>query len=357
MAIQNQLDRQTRVSVVNGFMDLIWDPIVQNNVGYVNPYQQTVATQKYLPRFIITQLDPVRLLTLPAQLLALVSAVLMREDNTWVGAFRPRITSGKDVDLHDIGGVGIEANMENNSNGIGTKINTKADSFRPEMLGQLIGMTMKPGLVLSMDIPECGAQTWYSEVFQAAAGGSQKAITAIIEAADILTGGRFKPIFNGRIFIDDVNKIHLGYYTDKNGVRRDIRDIDYLAVANTVGEKNPTVIRDWSDSFLRTQIPLAQRLMVRKKIIDGILTAPVFTGFARRVTFDHTFIDALVTAVRDTGLHIRNTGNFLDTGYERATGGFFNNAIMGGNTSGLFNRDMGYFANTNNGMFGGFSRW
>ncbi len=360
-SINNGLDRQSLVSTVNGFMDLIWDPMVQNtNMMYMAPGQQQMMTQKYLPRLIITQLDPVRLLTIPAQLLALVSAVLLREDNAWVGAFKPRAVSGKEVDMHDIGGVGIEANLENNPQGVGTRINTKADSFRPEMLGQLIGMTMKPGLVMSMDIPECGAQSWYNDVFSAAATGTVRAQQAIIEAANKLTNNAFAQFFpsNGRVFIDDVNKVHLGYYTDRAGIKRDLRDIDYLAVANLVGEKDPGMIREWSDTFLRTQYPLAQRLSARKRIISGLVTDPTFTGFARRVTFDHQFVDALVQGCRAVGLSIRNTGSFMDTGsFERATGSFFGQAVQGGAATGIFNRDLGYFGNQGSNMFGGFNRW
>lgn len=358
-SVNNGLDRQSLVSTVNGFMDIIWDPAVQQNM-YMAPGQQQSMTQKYLPRLIITHLDPVRLLTIPAQLLALVSAVLLREDMAWVGAFKPKAILGKEVDMHDIGGVGIEANLENNPQGVGTKINTKSDSFRPDMLGQLIGMTMKPGLVMSMDVPECGTQSWYNDVFSAAAGGTMRANQAIIDAANKLTNGAFAQFFpaNGRVFIEDVNKVHLGYYIDRNGVKRDIRDVDYLAVANLVGEKDPGMIREWSDTFLRTQYPLAQRLAARKRIIGGLVTDPVFTGFARRVTFDHQFIEALVQGCRAIGLSIRNTGSFMDTGtFERATGSFFSGAVMGGGATGIFNRDMGYFGNQGSNQFAGFQRW
>jgi len=358
-SVNNGLDRQSLVSSVSGFMDLIWDPVVNNNM-YMMPGQQAVMSQKYLPRLVITHLDPIRLLTIPAQLLALVSAVLLREDNAWVGAFKPRAIIGKEIDMHDIGGVGIEANLENNPSGVGGRINTKSDSFRPENLGQLIGMTMKPGLVMSIDIPECGAQSWYNEVFSAAAGGNVRANQAIINAANSLTNGTFAQFFpsNGRVFIEDVNKVHLGYYVDRNGVKRDIRDVDYLAVANLVGEKDPGMIREWSDTFLRTQYPLAQRLARRKQIISGLVTDPVFTGFARRVTFDHQFIEALVQACRSVGLTIRNTGSLMDTNtFERATGSFFGQAVMAGGATGIFNRDMGYMGGQGNNLMNGFSRW
>lgn len=359
-SVNTGLDRQSMVSTCSGFLDLIYDPVVPQNVMYMMPNQLQPTTQKYQPRFIITNLDSIRLLTLPAQLLGLVSAVLLREDMSWAGAFRPKALTGKDVDMHDIGGVGIEANLENNPQGVGTRINTRTDSFRPEDLGRLIALTMKSGLALSMDIPECGAQSWYNEVFAAAAGGSEKAYKTIIDAANTLTNGNFARHFasNDRIFMDLVERVHLGYYTDRAGVKRDIRDIDYLAVANLVGEKDPGMIREWSDTFLRTQYPLHQRLARRKQIINGLLPDAEFTGFARRVTFDGKFIDALVLACRDCQLSIRNTGGYMDAGtIDRPTGSFFAQAVMGSQATGLFNRDMGYFGSQNVQQGGNFMRW
>lgn len=357
-SLNNGFDRQVGVATVRGYMDLLWAPTINNSNPYAMGMQQQ-QYQKYLANFVITHLDPVRLLTIPAQLLALVSAVMLREDNAWIGVFRSQAFQDGGEDMHDIGAVNIEANTENNPSGYGGKVNTKGAGFRDEMLGKLIASTVKPGLVISMDVPEHGAQSWYNDVFSEAACGNANATAAIIRAADTLTNGAFSRFFNnGKVFLDNVNKIHLGYYMDRNGVKRDVRDVDYLAVANLVGEKDPKMISDWSSTYLNTNFPIEQRLHHRRKMLSGLINDPTITGFARRLTFTNEFIDALMNACRTVGLTIRNTTAMFGSGsFERPTAVGYEAALMNGSSSGLFNRDMGGFINRGNNAFGGFNRF
>lgn len=358
-SLNSGLDRSTQISGVGGFVDLVWDPVITGTNPFIMGQQMQSVHQKYVPRFVITSLDPIRLLTIPAQLLALASTSALQENNAWIAAFRPKALLGKATDMHDIGAVGFEANLDNNPTGIGSRVNTRGESFRPEMLGVLVTTTIKPGLIMSMDIPEVGASTHYNGVFSAATT-SIEAQRAIIEAANVLTNGTFKNYFQmntGRVLIDDQNRIHMGYYIDQDGIKRDIRDIDYLAVANMVGEKDPAMIREWSDTFLRTEYPMELRLAERKRTIVGLTKDPVFTGFARRVTFSREFIDALVKACIASGLIIRTMGNYMDSGtFERATGSFLNQALMSGGVTGMFDRNIGFGNNVGNGP-SNFNRW
>jgi hypothetical protein len=351
---QQAVERVSQVAQVTGFVDLVWDPAVPQP----NPYMMAApqSYQRYLARFVMTSLESTSLLTIPAQLLALMPALSLRENNLWVQAFRsPQF--GSDVDLHDIGAVGIEANFVNDPSGYGPRIDTKADSFKPEHLHKLVASTVRPGLILSLDVPECGPQTWYNRVFAAAAGGNANANAAIINAANVLTNGAFGKYFpsNGKVAVDENNRIHMGYYTDRNGIRKDIRDIDYLAVLNLVGEKDPAVAREWSDTFQRVNYPLAQRLAARKRILTGLVSEVQITGFACRVTFEVEFVDALARACVDAGLVIRAVTPFGDlTGYERATAQFAGQTLMSGEATGIFNR--GNFGQAASG-FGSGRRW
>lgn len=336
---QQAVERVSQVAHLDGFIDLTWDPVaVQQNMfaAYGQPAPNNF--QRYAARYVLTALESTNLLTIPAQLLALLPALSLRENNQWVQAFRQH-SFGDGIDMHDIGAVGIEANFENNASGFGSRIDTRSDTFKPEHLHRLVTSVVKPGLILSLDVPECGPQTWYNGVFAAAAEGNPKANAAIIDAANVLTNGAFGKYFspNGRVAVDENNRIHLGYYIDKNGARQDIRNIDYLAVMNLVGEKDPMVIRQWSDSFFATS-PLPVRLAKRKQIITGLFGDVTFTGFARRVTFEVEFIEALAKAVAETGLSMRSISPYADAGnYERAAGGY-GSTLMSGDTTGLFNR-------------------
>lgn len=343
----NSGDRTARISELSAFIDLIWAPVGQQ-AGVFNPYAAPVQqlNQKYAARMVVTNINSTFASTPSALLLSLVTSLSVRDDNNWIQAFRTNPVSSKDIDMHDIGAVGIEANFEGNPTGFGARVNTKTDSFRPENLGQLIGATIQPGLIISLDAPECGPESWYTSIFADAANGSVEAYEAIYNAANQLTNGNFGHYFpnNGQIFTDLGNRIHMGYYTDKNGVKRDIRDIDYLAVMNIVGERDPVAIRDWSDTFTRTQFPLLQRLAARKRTIMALTDQSAeFTGYAQRVTFTQAFLDSLARGCKDVGLNVRvNTPmNSSDFNNERGVASFVGSAMLQSGGSSVFSRDFG----------------
>lgn len=303
----NSGDRESRLFSASGFTDMIWAPVAQPTGfnGYVPA--QPLQTQKYISRLIVTDLSSDFSYTPASVLLALMAAQTVREENNWIQAFRPMATNGE-VDIADIGALNIEANLTGDPSGYGIRIDTKADSFKLADLGRLMAALVQPGMIVSLDCPEYGPQSWYTSVFIAAANGVHEAIDVIYNAAQSLTNGNFARHFpqSSAMFLDTNNSVHLGYWTDRAGNKRDIRDIDHVAVCNLAGENNPTVIRDWSDTFLRTDFPLFQRLAARKRIISSLTQErAVFTGFAQRVTFSRAFMEALSRGVNETGLPVR----------------------------------------------------
>lgn len=327
----NTGDREAKVSEVSGFIDLVWAPVQpQAQMGYYAPV--AVATQKYVARLVLTNLSSNFAYTPSSMLLSLGTAMTLRDDNNWMQHFRPRQT-GRDVDLHDLGAMNIEANLAAEPTQFGTRINTKADTFRLEDMGRYIASLIQAGLLFSMDCPENGPQSWYTSMFAAASAGSAAAYDAIYEAAQDLTNGAFGRHFvkGTPMFIDVGNRVHLGTWVDANGVKRDIRDIDTVAVANLIGERDPQVIREWSDTFLRVDYPLAQRLAARKKIIAGLTNhSAVFTGFAQRVTFSTAFLDALSKGIRELAIPVRvvtplSASSFNDS---RGVAGFVQQGLL-----------------------------
>jgi hypothetical protein len=363
---QQNLERTTLISRIAGYMDIVWDaPQTPTGFGISSGVPgapgwgpATPSYQRYAARFVATQLDSEKLLTIPAQLLALMPALALRDNNAWVHAFKPNPTLGGD-DIHDIGAIGIEVNMEGDPSGFGKRIDTKTVGFKDESLFKLIALTFKPGLILSMDVPECGPQTWYNSWAAAVGEGNARAYDAVIAAANLLTNQNFSRYWTGgAIAINENNRIHLGYYTDRNGVRRDIRDIDYLAVLNLMGEKDPMIAKEWSDTFLRVDYPLAVRLSERARILRGLVDNVVFTGYATRVTFTGEFIDALAQGCRDAGLTMRAATAFADLrSYERANGGHLGSALLNPQGVGLFNRGTFGMGNATAGGRGWAGRW
>ena len=336
-ASPNSGDRETRVSQLSGFIDLVWNPVGGNQLAnqYVHPALLAQQSQKYAARLILTDLVSNFAQSPEMILLALNTALTLRDDNNWIQAFRPVATPANEVDLTDIGALNIEANLTNiqDNNGFGERIDTKTDSFQLADLGRLVAALIQPGLIVSIDCPEVGAQSWYLAPFAAAANGNANAYGLLYNAANNLTNGNFQKYFpNGSpMFVDPNNRVHLGYWTDRHGNKRDIRAIDHIAVCNLAGDRNPQVIRDWSDTFLRTAYPLPQRLHHRKKMIQSLTgESAVFTGYAQRVTPSSQFLEALSKGIRDTGLAVRvNTPmSASDFNNQRGVGTFAQAAML-----------------------------
>jgi hypothetical protein len=357
----NSGERSEQAFGIGGFMDLLWDP-ANPQLGQ-NPYQmalqqyqqQPQSTHLYTPRFVITKMDAKLLNTLPGQLLGLVTALTLRNGGNWIGAFRRPHTN--EFDMRDIGAIGIEANLDKNPSGFGSRIDTRSDSFTAQQLASLVQAFIRPNLAISMDVAECGPETWLTSVFLAAARGSGGANEAILSAAQLLTNGKFN--YSGPAVFAENNRIHMGYYVDKNGVKRDLRDVDYLAIANMFGETDPVQIREWSDTFTRTDYALDLRMHARRRILESAVGGSVFyTGFAERVTFSGPFMDALEKAVVATGLTIRPVTPFQDmVGSNRVSASWMQNLRLGTDSAGLFNRGYGGAARPGTQVGGTFGRW
>lgn len=301
----NSGSNELKLSELSAFVDLVYSP-PENSIANQFMQQQVLNVPKYSARMIITDVKSNYSYTAGSTLLAIATAFSLRDN--WVQAFKPVGFNDKEIDLGDIGSLNIEANLYNEPNGYGTYIDTKTSDFRLEDLGQLVGAMVQPGLIISLDCPEVGPQSWYLSVFSSAASGVTSAIQAIYQAADTLTNGAFRNHFkiDQPMFVDTNNRIHNGYWKDRTGTVRDIRDIDYLAVCNLAGDRNPAIIRDWSDTIFRTNYDLNLRLSARKKMISSLTgETAVFTGFTQRVTFSAAFLNALAQSIIEVGLAIK----------------------------------------------------
>lgn len=330
-------DRDNNLATSTGFIDLLWAPINQQ-AGF-NPYvsqQQNVQPQKYVARLVITDLVSNFGYTPAMILMALATAATVRDNNSWINTFRPSPMDAGGIDLRDIGALNIEANLENDPSGFGRRPPTKSEDFRLTDLGDLISALIRPGLVISLDCPEGGVNSWYLSIFAAASRGSIRAADMIYNAAQQLTNGSFGRVFpqGSNMFVDTFNTIHLGYWIDRKGLKRDLRDIDHLATCNIVGDRNPELIRAYSDTFLRKDIPLVKRLADRKKLILAFTNeTAVFTGYAERVTFDGKVIQGLGQGIVDSGMLVRVNSQALDDiNQQRGVPDFINNSLIQGNS-------------------------
>lgn len=346
----NAMDREISVSELAGYIDTIYSP-VDPNLAY-NPFimNQPAPTQKYAARFVITNLASNLAYTPASVLLALSTVIAVRDENNWIQAFRPSPDTG--LDLRDIGALNLEANLEKNASGVGDKIDTKSMDFTLTNLSQYIGALFRQGLVVSLDVPEYGPQMWYLSLFLEAYT-NPVAADYLIACADKLTNGGFSCYFpKGTPIFADCQRIHMGYCYLNDDVKRDIRTIDYVAVANIVESKrNTQLLRDWSDTIYRTEYPEDQRLFAQAKILKGMVKELKITGKARRLTFSTAFFEALVSGLIQAELKTQITTplSTADFNQQRGVAGFVGNALMDPTkTHSFLTRTMGGFQNYQN---------
>lgn len=348
----NTVDQSTYMAELNGYMDLVY--VGGNEINPYMPNAQQVRMDNYACRFVITDIDRLNGYTPANLLLALSTASALSADNNWMMAFRPQSMDRRAIDITDIGALGYENNVSNDPAAAFKKFDTKAENFTFGQLTWLLSTLLKPGIMISMDVPDSAPQTWYMSLFGEADRGNMRAREMIVRAAHHLTDGKFPIDFNmNELFIDQNNRIHLGYYISKNGDRRDIREIDYLAIANLAGENDREKIIEWSDTFTRLDRPLEVRLADRKRIIMWATdNTAVFTGWAQRVTIGIKFLDTLVNSTAACGLRANlvqpmSSGDFSDI---RGRASFVGNGLFSGRgyTTNSISEAGSIFGNMNN---------
>lgn len=303
---QTGYDQPIDLTRVSGYIDLLFAEQQPPAFGQQPP------TQRYYPRYVMTLLDSeVDAITPELQLLSLSTATLLARNMQWGAAFAPRFNIAGGQDLRDIGALGYEVNLSPDPNAPREKFDTKSQSFGLPQLATLLGTTIFDQLVYSLDIDEAGELTWLHQVFLAAAGGNADAYQSIIDSANNLTDGHFARLWQGGpIVVDDSNRIHTGYFTGNDGLKHDVREIDYLAMLNLMGHQDLSVVVQWSDSFLNSAIPEPVRVETRARILKSLLNDFKHKGFARRVNFTPEFLTALAQACANAGLGIRQQNTF-----------------------------------------------
>lgn len=295
-------ERETEFNSVSGFINLEYAPAQQ--AAPVQWGQQAPETQLFTPSFVITdvaQADWIQAQTPELYLLAISNAYRVTAGTAWVRSFLP--TVGKSgVDARDIGALGYMTPTAQ-------RIETKSDSFTDEDFVQVMTTLVRPSPTFLMDVNPLGDHAAIENYFiDAAFGGpnQSKAIQRLIQAADNLTGGRFSQYFNAKdqAVVIPYGEVHLGYYIGDDGEKRDIRDLDVLAMLN-LSKGNVSDFMDWYRTLCDANIPAALRLQQREGFERQFLGKDLkITGRAVRLLLTPAFIEALDSATRDAGLQV-----------------------------------------------------
>jgi len=280
---------------------------------------QILPPMRYFPHLIITSIQSsLDAETLETRLFGLVAGGLLLSKNmNWAGVFLPRHgLDPKEVDTRDIGAIGYEVPLDdaNPMKPLGAPVKTKAANFTREMLGDLIRKAFYPNLIISIDAVVLGPDSWLDDTFRQASRNNQQAVSAILQAANNLTNGHFSKMYKGGpIVVNENNLIHLGWYKDKDGSKRDIRDLDYLALQNISAGKDDRPVIDWDKSFEDGTVDPRIRLDARRQILRARYQENLnLTGYAERLTFTASFLMTLADACVAAGLDIRPENQTLD---------------------------------------------
>lgn len=318
---------QRDLTRLDGYVDLDFhmpqpNPQQQMYGMYGQPQPQT---QRYLPRLVITRMESAAIASTPElDLLALSTAMHLGLNNQWMQLFQPRWNkTGKkgEVDLRDVSALGFETQLTPDA--APGRLPLPGASDMPKFY-QMLALAIHPNLMYSMDVEEAGDLTWLHSDLYRAALGDQESTRNIITAADRLTDGIFSQGWDGSaVAIDEDNRIALGYWTDSKGQLRDIRDLDYLAMLNLVGEKDITILHDWSDTFYNRNIPLEIRLERRDRIQREILGGYTLKGYARRIVLTQKFLVHLAQSIERAGLVAQSSAPMVDMTGQTIRGNYF----------------------------------
>ena len=290
----NQTDGNLELIRTYGYIDFEFTgPSMQGNM---------MGTQKFLPNFIITHVAAVSLVPSPDILvLAVASVMALTEDLNWMRAFRPTAARKNEIDYNDIGALNIEGNIEQNPTGYGKKYDTKSKTATLTELNKLIQTLVRPTMLVSIDIPKAGPETWYTSVFQhILTHRNPAAIKRVTDFMSFATSGVYQ--YSGEpMFVEATNKIHGGFYKAKDGFR-DIRNLScYLAVANHVAEtgQQPAIISEYTNTLYSVNMPELFRASSRFGIISEMSNRTMnVKQMYDRMTFTGGFIANWVSALR-----------------------------------------------------------
>lgn len=332
----NQGSDSIEIVKTYGYIDFEWvGPVINGN---------SISSQKFVPNFIITHIDSPLVPTPDIVLLGVSSVLAINEDMNWMQAFRPSPARKNETDYNDIGALNIEGNIENDPTGFGKKINTKAKEFTLMDFNNLIQRLVRPNLMISIDVPKAGPETWFSSVFTCVKfNNNELAVKRIYDAVRTLTNGNTNINTSVPIFSENSNKVHGGFYKTKDGIK-DIRNLSsYLSVANFISDTNqqPVLISQYTNTFYNASIPNELRAAERKKFIDNMSNNnSTYKQFHDRLTFSGQFLMNLVNSLKHTGFApiFSNMGAANDMFQRRSTGDF---------TSAMVGQDARFMGNNN----------
>lgn len=318
----DQLVTGQRIIRTGGYFDFVYAPAegaAARNDLYArrNGRPSGEEFQLYALRFITTFTDTADF-SEESMILAQAIVNAVGDSNEVMRAFEPNLALGED-DTRNIGALAIEPNLQEMDRGFGERWETKNSAFTPAKRQAFLRAVLNPGIIYSIDVPECGAASWQNLNLLAAAQGNKKAMDRYYDAACVLTDGHFEDLYRRTdpIVDEHIERIHGGkYHEGAGGHWLDIRDFDYRALLNMLKpekESDLEEIQKWGmAASVSDDTPLSQS--DRFEIIKNFVPSAVITQFFQRYNYNRLFNEALVEAVNRCKLSLNPTSHGRDGG-------------------------------------------
>lgn len=294
-----------------------------------------VSPQKFAPNFVITHIEAGVAPTPDLVMLGVASVLSLSDDGYWIQAFRPTVSKKGEYDFNDVGALNLEGNIEQSPTGYGKRYDTKSKTATPVEITKLIQTLVRPNMMISMDLPKAGPETWYTSVFRAIKNsGNPGAIRRVNEFMNATTGGAYQPS-QQPMFLPTSNKIHGGYYKSANGFR-DLRHLSsYLAVANYLVDTNqqPALLTQYTNTLYNNVIPNDLRASTRYQYINDMSKgSAVVKQMYDRVTFNGEMLRGWVSALHQVGftpVFSTNSGDSANEMFMKRSTLDFQSAMIG----------------------------
>ena len=341
---------------MTGYIDFL-SVINENQPGAWGNQAQVV--NKSSPLFVITSMFTAQAGSIHGQLTMLMSAATMAANDEWVNSLYERHLaskrSGEALDIGEVGGLNIETNLPiyrpKDATGLnsafGPIIDTRVADFDRARYISLVQQLCHQDMFIAIDAPNVGAESWYTDLFRASSMNNEIgrwSTQRIFQALQELTNNSFAVHFqaltrNTQLWISDPVTIHNGYYISRNGnERRDIRDIDQLAINNCLGSTDPLACARWASTFM-PGVDQERALTERKEMIEMICGGSnnvVYTGYSTRLFLNPAVIKAMMMCAAEAKFNMR-----FASAYQTGFGNFNNHAFNFGGASGLNSTNVG----------------
>jgi hypothetical protein len=329
---------------VHGYIDFFHVGRQPNPHGQLDASGRLVLQNPFQARMVITQVTPRINAGLAGVMLTLASMTAVATNGSWMGSLANRSGGQK---FRDIGSLNIEGNLAQDTSGYGEKVITQSASFSNQELHQFLSAMLRPSLMFSIRLSRGSVDSLHLDVLTRAAQGDPRSIDLVRAACDELTGGAFSNHFkSGSIFVSNGREpeyTHQGYFTDSNGVLRDIAELDYLTLVG-MAPTDKTLGRRYAETVRRDELPSSMRMAARKNLITEVCGAQItITDHDRVATFTNDLIWSLMKSLEETRVarQVNATNPFADYVGELQAPTWLNQAVYDSNAGNVWQNTRG----------------